>query len=229
MAEVSLGFASTTGSRRTSAASAVALLLLAAALTGCGSSTATKTSATSGALRAGASGCPKTGGDSGIPPGQVASPARLGRLSRLDKAVAPGRRPARFDITVTNPTPRTTRRASLAFTISGPQRIPTFSGGLQIHYRDRWCEIATRMQNESEDSPSLSAAIPLTLDPRSSTVLNFRLSGSRPTPGGRFEDVVGYTVEVNLLATKDVRGHRLHFDLAPDPTTSPTSSSASPS
>ncbi|MET7456790.1 hypothetical protein ABZT03_33875 [Streptomyces sp. NPDC005574] len=226
---MSLEIASTTGGRRTSAASAVVLLLLAAALTGCHSSNATKKSATSGALRAAASGCPKTRGDFVTAPGRVASPARLGRLSRLDKAVAPGRRPARFDITVTNPTGRTTRRASLAFTISGPQRIPTFSGGLQIHYRDRWCEIATQMQNESEDSPSLSAAIPLTLDPRSSTVLHFRLSGSRPTPGSHFEDVVGYTVEVNLLATRDVRGHQLHFDLAPDSTTRPMLSSASPS
>ncbi|MGW1752521.1 hypothetical protein ACWCRD_44430 [Streptomyces sp. NPDC002092] len=227
---MSLEFTSTTGSRRTSAASAVALLLLTAVLTGCDSSTAPKTSATSGALRAGASGCPKTRDDFVIPwPGQVTSPARLGRLSRLDEAVVPGRRPARFDVTVTNPTPRTTRRASLAFTISGPQKIPTFSGGLQIHYRDRWCEIATRMQEEAEDSPSVSAAIPLTLDPRSSTVLHFRLSGSRPTPGARFEDVVGYTVEVNLLATKDVRGHQLHFDLAPASTTGSTSSSASPS
>jgi hypothetical protein len=85
------------------------------------------------------------------------------------------------------------------------------------------------MQEEAEDSPSVSAAMPLTLDPRSSTVLHFRLSGSRPTPEGRLEDVVGYTVEVNLLATKDVRGHQLHFDLAPDSTTGPTLSSASPS
>ncbi|MFC7265723.1 hypothetical protein [Streptomyces lutosisoli] len=54
------------------------------------------------------------------------------------------------------------------------------------------------MQEEAEDSPSVSAAIPLTLDPRSSTVLHFRLSGSRPTPGGRFDDVGGYTGEVNL-------------------------------
>lgn len=132
---MSFEFASTTGGRRTSAASAVALLLLAAALTGCDNSSATKTSAASGGLQANASGCPNTRGDFVIPwPGRVASPARLGRLSRLDEAVAPGRRrPARFDITVTNPTPRTTRRASLAFTISGPQKIPTFSGGLQIH------------------------------------------------------------------------------------------------
>ncbi|MGW2722642.1 hypothetical protein [Streptomyces sp. NPDC001492] len=208
----------------------MALLLLAAALTGCGSSTATRASAASGALRADASGCPKTRGDFVIPwPGQVTSPARLGRLSRLDRAVVPGLRPARFAVTVTNPTSRTTRRASLAFTISGPQKIPTFSGGLQIHYRHRWCEIATRMREEAEDSPSVSAAIPLTRDPRSSTVLHFRLSGSRPTPGGRFEEVVGYTVEVNLLATKDVRGHQLHFDLAPAPTTGPALSSASPS
>ncbi|MER6422850.1 hypothetical protein [Streptomyces sp. NPDC001137] len=227
---MSLEFASTTGGRRTSAASAAALLLLAAALTGCDSSRATKTSATSDALQTAASGCPKTRGDFFNPwPGQVTSPARLGGLSRLDKAVAPGRRPARFDITVTNPTPRTTRRVALAFTISGPEKIPTFSGGLQIHYRDRWCEIPTWMREESEDSPSGSAAIPLTLDPRSSTVLHFRLSDSRPTPEGRDEDVVGYTVEVNLLGTKDVRGHQLHFDLAPDSTTGPTSSSTSPS
>ncbi|MET7453949.1 hypothetical protein ABZT03_19110 [Streptomyces sp. NPDC005574] len=226
---MSLAFASTTGGRRASAASAVALLLLAVALSGCDRSTAPKTSVTSGALRAGASGCPKTRRDFAAPWPGVASPARLGRLSRLDKAVAPGRRPARFDITVTNPTARTTRRASLAFTISGPQKIPTFSGGLQIHYRDRWCEIATWMRAESEDSPSVSAAIPLTLDPRGSTVLHFRLSGSRPTPGSRFEDVVGYTVEVNLLSTKDLQGHHLHFDLAPDSTTGPPSSPASPS
>ncbi|MEU9394138.1 hypothetical protein AB0D86_29605 [Streptomyces sp. NPDC048324] len=221
--------ASATGRKRTSVASAIALLLLAAALVGCDNSTTTKTSATSGALRAAASGCPKTGGGSATPPGRVVSPARLGQLIRLDKAIVPGRRPARFDVTVTNPAPRSTRRASLAFTISGPQKIPTFSGRLEIHYRHRWCEIATRMQNESEDSPSLSAAIPLTLDPRSSTVLHFRLSGSRPTPGSHFEDVVGYTVEVNLLATKDVRGHHLHFDLAPDTPTSPTLRTASPS
>ena len=226
---MSLAFASPTGGRRTSAA-AVALLLLAAALTGCGSSTAAKTSAASGALRAAASGCPRTRGDFVIPwPDQIASPARLGRLSRLDKAVAPGRQPARFDITVTNPAPQTTHQASLAFTLSGPQKIPTFNGGLQIHYRDRWCEIATRMQEEAEDAPSVSAAIPLTLDPRSSTVLHFRLSGSRPTPGRRIEDAAGYTVEVNLLATKDVRGHRLHFDVVPDSATGPVLSSASPS
>jgi hypothetical protein len=227
---VSLEFASTTGGRRASATTAVALLLLAAALTGCDHSTASKTSTISGALQVDAAGCPKTRGDFVIPwPAQVASPARLERLSRLDKAVAPGRRPARFDITITNPTSRTTRRASLAFTISGPQKVPTFSGDLQIHYRDRWCEISTRMQEEAEDSPSVSAAIPLTLEPRSSTVLHFRLSDSQPTPGGRFEDVVGYTVEVSLLATRDIRGHQLHFDLAPDSSTGPTLSSASPS
>lgn len=224
---MSLKFASTSGGRRASAASAVALLLLAAVLTGCDDSPAPQTSAASEALRAAASGCPQTRGDFVIPwPGRVASPARLGRLTRLDKSLAPGRRPARFDVTVTNPTPRTTRRASLAFTISGPQKIPTFSGGLQIHYRGRWCEIATRMQEEAEDSPSVSAALPLTLHPRSSSVLHFRLTDSRPGPGGRFEDVVGYAVEVNLLATKDLRGHRLHFGLAPDSTTGPTSGSS---
>jgi len=220
---VSLEFAPTTGGRRTSAASAVALLLFAAALTGCDSSPAAKTSATSDALQAAASGCPKTRGDFFNPwPGQITSPARLGRLSRLDKAVTSGRRPARFDVTVTNPTPQATRRVALAFTISGPERIPTFSGGLQIRYRDRWCEIPTWMREEAEDSPSGSAPIPLTLDPRSSTVLHFRLSDARPTPEGRDEDVVGYTVEVNLLGTKDAQGHQLHFDVAPNSTNDAT-------
>ncbi|MEU6375303.1 hypothetical protein [Streptomyces sp. NPDC046909] len=227
---MSLEFGPATGGRRTSAASAVALLLLAIALTGCGGSDATKASATSDVLQTAGSGCPKTRGDFFNPwPGQVTSPARLGRLSRLDEAVAPGRRPARFDVTVTNPTPRTTRRVALAFTISGPEKIPTFSGGLQIHYRDRWCEIPTWMRQEAEDSPSGSAPIPLTLNPSSSTVLHFRLSDSRPTPEGHYEDVVGYTVEVNLLGTKDAQGHQLHFDLAPDSTPGPTLSSVSPS
>src|SRR4051812_10517597 len=100
----SLDLASTTTVQRTSAASAVALLLLAAALTGRDSSTATTTSATSGARRVGASGCPKTRRDFTIHrPDEIASPARLGRLRCLDKAVAPGWRPIRFDITVTNP------------------------------------------------------------------------------------------------------------------------------